>query len=146
MLRASGRDKDSDQMVIPVENRECPPGLQKRETGNFVTVGRILPFAQGKPRIQQPHQPGRSHGQKFVPSNPWVPLRTTQWIPGQYKQLVPNHALSFTVMEWLHISIPYFGTVESVLFGVIFIFSTCGCLGVQMSITRVATGQSLDQY
>lgn len=36
---ANGGDKDSDQMILPVENRMCPFGLEEREVGNCFTMG-----------------------------------------------------------------------------------------------------------
>ena len=35
VLQANGRDKDRCQMIIPVDSKMCPPGLEERETGNF---------------------------------------------------------------------------------------------------------------
>ena len=35
ILQSNGGDKDSGQMIIPVENRTCPSGLEEREDGSF---------------------------------------------------------------------------------------------------------------
>lgn len=34
-LQANGGNKDDGQMIVPVENRICPPLLEKREVGSF---------------------------------------------------------------------------------------------------------------
>lgn len=33
-LQANRKNKDGSQMIIPVENRMCSPGLEEREVGN----------------------------------------------------------------------------------------------------------------
>ena len=34
-IKANGENKDSGQMIVPVENRMCPSGLEEREVGSF---------------------------------------------------------------------------------------------------------------
>lgn len=38
ILQANGGDKDSGQMIMVVENRARPSGLEKREDGSFKTL------------------------------------------------------------------------------------------------------------
>lgn len=45
VLQANGGDKDGGQMVVPVENRMCPSGVDHREFGSFCYSGWILPWA-----------------------------------------------------------------------------------------------------
>lgn len=35
VLKANGEDKNGGQVIVPAENRTCPPGLEEREGDSF---------------------------------------------------------------------------------------------------------------
>ena len=73
VLQANGGDKDGGQMIIPVENRTCPSGLEERGLAVLVTVGG---FFSGLRKTQG--AAAQPHGQGYEPHNHWVPFRATQ--------------------------------------------------------------------
>lgn len=118
VLQVNGGNSEGSQMTVPVKNKMWPSGLEEKEAGNFC-CGWLFPCAQEEPRVQWPKHPGGNHRQRCVPHD-------REYLAGV--TVTSHQSPSFTMMP-SHIP----GTVELVLFRVIFLFLTQECLEVQMS-------------
>lgn len=43
VLQANGGNRDNSHMMVPMENRWCPPDLEKREVGGFRNLTWLCP-------------------------------------------------------------------------------------------------------
>lgn len=90
ILQASGGNKDSGHMIVPVKT-ECiflTLRIGKLAVCYHVSHSSLCP--------KETHGAAAQPRQRFVPHSHWIPCSATQEIPG-----LPNQLLSFNVAECL---------------------------------------------